>query len=199
MGRTIIGIRTVLGGLVGGLVLYLVSLLFWNTPLKALAYSSVDDATNAQLQAALAQGLTRNGTGTYHIPSADTAQGTVLHGQGPIATVHFNTGGFATTDSGTLVTGLLLALITGILIALGLTFAGVRTFGERVRIVILLAIAATLYLDIGQAVTNHYGIGFFFYSFLCDAIGLSFAGVVIARWFMPGASHVAEKPTVTRL
>ncbi|TVV71356.1 hypothetical protein [Sphingomonas solaris] len=187
MGRTFIGIRTVIGGLAGGGVLYLVGFLFWGTPLSTLAFSKVDDAANAQLQAALAQGLTQSGTGTYHIPWPSSPQGTVLHGRGPIATIHFNTQGFAPVDSASLLTGLVLALITGVLIALGLTFAGVRTFGERVRIVVLLSLAATLYLDIGQPVFNHYGAGYFIYTFVADVLGLSAAGIVIARWFMSGA------------
>jgi hypothetical protein len=197
VGSALIGAKTVAGGLAGGAALYLVGFLFWGTPLSALAFSTVDDATNAQLQAALGQALTQTGTGTYHIPWPATPQGTVLHGQGPIATIHYNTHGFAAMDSPSLLTGLILALITGIIIALALGFAGLRTFSERARIVVLFALAATAYLDLGQPIFNHYGWGYFIFAFLGDFVGLSAAGLVIARWFLPKAG-VAADPAATR-
>lgn len=58
MGSALIGAKTVIGGLAGGAALYLVGFLFWGTPLSAAAFSTADDATNAQLQAALGQALT---------------------------------------------------------------------------------------------------------------------------------------------
>ena len=95
-----------------------------------------------------------------------------------------------------LLTGLILALITGVMIALALSFAGLRTFGERARIVVLFALAATMYLDLGQPIFNHYGWGYFIFAFLADFIGLSAAGLVIARWFMP-KRRVAADPAAT--
>lgn len=180
-------IRTAIGGLAGGIVLYLVGFLFWGTPLAGLAYKSIDETTSATLRGALAQGLTANGTGTYIIPNPATPAGTVLFGQGPIATVHFNTDGFPVIDPVSLFGGLLLALLTGLLIAAALRIVarGVATFRERSRVAILFALAITLYLDLGQPIFNHYGPGFFIYTFLGDFFGLAAAGLVIARWFLP--------------
>lgn len=179
--------RTVIGGLLGGLALYLVGFLFWGTPLSGLAFSAIDDNRSAALQAALAQNLTETGTGSYIVPSPATGQGTVLFGQGPIATVHFNTNGFPVVDSGALIAGLILALATGLLIALALhAVAGrVTDFASRARVAVLFALAATLYLDLGQPIFNHYGWGYFVYAFLADFIGLAVAGLVVARWFLP--------------
>ncbi len=197
MGGALIGAKTIVGGLIGGVVLYLVGFLFWGTPLSALAFSRVDDATNARLQAALAQGLTENGTGTYLVPSPGSDQGTVLFGRGPIATIHFNVSGFPVVDSGALISGLILALISGVLIALALGFAGGRSFAERARLVVLFALAVTLYLDLGQPIFNHYGWGYFVFSFLADFIGFAAAGLVISRWFLDNRVAVVE-PGVTR-
>ncbi len=183
--RAVVGARTLVGGLIGGAALYAVRFLFWETPLSNLGYSTVDDATNAQLQASLAQGLAAHGTGTYAVPWPGSGQGTVLYGQGPIALIHFNTAGFPVIDGGALISGLILALIAGVITALALTFAGVRTFGERARIVILFALAATLFVDLAQPIFGHYGWGFWIYSFVADFAALSVAGLVIARWFLP--------------
>ena len=92
MGSALIGAKTVIGGLVGRARRSIWSASSSGARRSARsAFSTVDDATNAQLQAALGQALTQTGTGTYHIPWPATPQGTVLHGQGPIATIHFNT------------------------------------------------------------------------------------------------------------
>lgn len=189
--------RTVLGGIVGGFALYLVGFLFWGTPLSKIAFSTVDDARSAAVQAALAQNLTENGTGTYVIPWPSTQQGTVLFGQGPVATVHFNIGGFPAVDTGALLAGLVLALITGLIIAFALRVIADRVpaFAERAKVALLFALAATLYLDIGQPIFNHYGWRYFVYLFLSDFIGLAVAGIVIAKWFLPReAIAAAESP-----
>ena len=186
--------RTVLGGIVGGFALYLVGFIFWGSPLSNLAFSTVDDARGAAVQTALAQNLTENGTGTYVIPWPATQQGTVLFGQGPVATVHFNTGGFPVVDTASLIAGLVLALITGLIIAFALKIVGDRVpgFAERAKVAVLFALAATLYLDIGQPIFNHYGWRYFIYLFLSDFIGLAVAGLVIAKWFLPRETIAAS-------
>lgn len=186
-------IRTVLGGLAGGLALYLVGFIFWGTPLSLLPFSTVDEARNAAVQTALAQNLTESGTGTYIIPWPATDQGTVLFGKGPIATVHFNTSGFPVMDTASLTAGFILALLTGIIVALALRIVGARVhgFAERAQVVILFSLAAALYFHLGQPIFNHYGWGYFVYLFLSDFIGLAAAGLVIAKWFLPRAATAA--------
>lgn len=180
-------IKLILGAIAGGIAQFLVGFIFWGTPLSRLAFSTAGEAENAAVQASLAQNLTVTGTGTYVVPWPDTAQGTTLFGQGPVATIHFNTGGFPAFDSGALVSGLILSIITAGLIGLALLgVAGrVTTLVERMKLVVLFSLAAVLYLHIGQPIFNHYGWGYFIYMGLCDLIGLVVAGLVIARWFLP--------------
>jgi hypothetical protein len=164
-----------------------VGFIFWGTPLSMLAFKTVDDSQGAALQAALAQALTVSGTGTYAIPNMATSQGTVLFGKGPIATIHFNVAGFPVVDSASLLGGLIMALITGLIIAVAMSGIAYRVtdFASRAKIAILFSLAASFYLDLGQPVFNHYGWGYFIYLFLSDAVGLSVASLVICRWFLP--------------
>lgn len=180
-------LRSAIGGLVGGLALYLVGFIFWGTPLVNLAYSNVEDGRSAAIQAVLAQYLTETGTGTYAVPWPGSDQGTILYGRGPIATIHFVTQGFPVVDTTALLWGLMLALLTGLLIAAALAAIAERVtqFADRVRLAVLFALAAALYIHIGQPLLNHYGWGYFIYAFVADFAGLSAAGIVVARWFLP--------------
>lgn len=187
--------RAIVGGLLGGLALYLVGFIFWGTPLAGLAFADAGEAQSAAVQLSMAQNLTSSGTGTYAIPNPSTASGSTLYGQGPIATVHFNSGGFAVVDTGSLVTGLIMALIVGVIIAVALSAIGdrVTNFVDRAKLVVLFALAITIWTWLGQPVFNHYGWGYFIYGFMADLIGLSAAGLITARWFLPRATYSPEQ------
>jgi hypothetical protein len=180
-------VRLVIGSIAGGIAQFIVGFLFWWTPLNRLAFKVVGDPANADLQAALARNLTANGTGTYAVPWTGTQQGTTLFGQGPIATIHFNIHGFPVTNSAALIGGLILAIVTAFLIALALHgIAGrVTTLAERIKLVVLFAVAAALYFHIGQPILHPFDWRYFLYLGISDALGFIAAGVVIARWFLP--------------
>lgn len=182
-------VKSLLGGLIGGIVLYLVGFIFWGTPLSLMAFSRVDEATNAQLQMALSQALGTSGTGVYAIPDPTHTASSTLYTQGPVSLVQFNTGGFPVMDTGALLSGFVLALVVGIIIALGLNAIADRVtdFASRAKVVIYGSLAATLWIIIGMPIFNHAPWGYHIFLFLSDFIGLAACGLVIARWFLPKA------------
>ncbi|MBZ9649516.1 hypothetical protein K9B33_18425 [Sphingobium sp. 3R8] len=173
-------VRTLVGGLLGGFAIFITGFIFWGTPLSALALSRTDEQASANLQAAMAQALTPTGTGVYVIPDPATAQGTILYGKGPVAQIFYNEGGFPVMDSGALIGGLILALVVGVLIALALRFA-LADFASRARASILFALAAVLWLHIGQAVFNHAPWGYILYLAFSDFVALALAGLIAAK------------------
>lgn len=173
-------VRTVIGGLLGGLAIFVTGFLFWGTPLSALALSRVGDQASANLQAAMAQALNATGTGVYVIPDPSTAQGTILYGRGPVAQIFYNSSGFPVMDGGALIGGLVLALAVGVVIALALRFA-LADFASRARVTILFALAAVLWLHIGQAVFNHAPWGYILYLAFSDFVALAAAGLIAAK------------------
>ena len=178
-------VRTLIGGLVGGLVLFVIGFIFWATPLGEIPFKTAGDPQNAAVQTALAQNLTATGTGTYTIPAHKSAQGAVLYAQGPIATVHFNTRGYSPDDMSMVVPGLILALVTGLLFAFGLHAAGAgRRFGELARLVVLVSLAYTSWQFLGSPIFNHYGWGYWIYAFVAESAAWISAGLVVA-WFLP--------------
>lgn len=173
-------VRTLIGGLLGGLVMYIIGFLFWGTPLSAIAFHRAGAQAGANLQAAMAQALTSSGTGVYVVPDPGTAQGTILYGRGPVATIFFNSAGFPVTDSGALIGGAILALVVGVMIALALRYVA-QDFSGRVRTTILFSLAAVLWLHIGQAVFNHAPWGYILYLALSNFVALALAGTIAAK------------------
>jgi len=184
--------RVLLGGLLGGFAMWLIGFLFWGTPLSRLALSNAGDPGSAAVQAALAQQLGPLGTGAYPIPWPGTPAGTVAYGQGPIAMVLFNSSGFANPDMGALVGGLILAMVCALLLAVALRMVSSnRTFGERMRLVALVAIAFTAYSQLGQPIFNHAPTGYFVYTWISEVVGWLAAGAIVAR-LLPFAATSAR-------
>ena len=185
--------KTLLGGLLGGVAMYVVGFIFWGTPLSKLAFNHLGEAQTAATQLALAENLSPTGTGAYLIPAPYTAAGSVLYGKGPVAIVHFNTAGFAPVDTATLGLGFFVALVTGLLIAfaLGSVASRVTDFASRARLAVLFALAITVYIEIGHPIFDHFGWGYWIFLWLSDFISLSVAGLIVARWFLPKEVRVS--------
>lgn len=187
--------RTILGGLIGGVILFVVGFIFWATPLSEIAHKRTGDNESAAVQLALARNLTQaGGTGTYIIPNSGTAQGTVLYGQGPVATVHFNTDGFPVDDMSMILVGFIFALVSGLIMAFGLSAVSDRGFPAMARLVILFSLAVTTWTILAQPVFNHFGWTYWVYSFIAETMALLLAGLAIARWLVPARSAASTRP-----
>jgi hypothetical protein len=177
--------RLLLGGVLGGLAMWFVGFIFWGTPLGLIALSGTDDATSAELQAALSQHLGPLGTGAYPVPWIGTAMGTQLYGQGPTAMVFFNSSGFANPVTSALIGGLVLAILCSLLAAFAIRLAaGGLSFADRLKLIALVAVAVTAYSDLGQPVFNHMPWRYFIYLWVSDVASWVAAGAVIA-WALP--------------
>jgi hypothetical protein len=165
--------------------MWVVGFIFWGTPLNRLALSVAPDAANAAVQSTLARELGPTGTGVYTVPWPGTQIGSGLYAQGPVALVQFNAGGFPVVDGSSLIGGLILAVIAAVLIAFAIyRLAAPLSFGRRLTLVGLFAIAIPAYIHLGQIVFNHAPSSYFIYSFVCDMLSFLAAGAVIA-WMLP--------------
>ena len=188
-------VRSFIGGLVAGIVMFFIGFVFWGTPLSEVAFNKANDSDSAVVQNALAQGLTRTGTGTYLIPTPSTPQGTVAYGRGPIATIHFNTGGFAANDLSMMLPGLIFALVSGLLMSFGIAAVGrENSFAQIARLVIFFSLGCTGWTILAQPVFNNYGWTYWIYFFVSESLAFIAAGLVIARWFVPKDRPVTATP-----
>lgn len=188
-------IRILIGSILGGLLQFIVGFIFWGTPLSRLAFSVAGDPQNAAVQTALAQNLSVSGTGTYYVPWPDTAQGTILHGRGPVAMIFFNTGGFPQMLPSALIGGLILSIVAMLLLGLALHTVAARVddFTSRMKIVVFASVGVTLYSIVGQPVYNFFmPWGYWIYLAISLIVGFVAGGFVLARWFVPHAAPISR-------
>jgi hypothetical protein len=185
-------VRSFIGGLVAGVMMFFIGFAFWGTPLSTMAFNQANDTEAAAVQNAMRDNLTRSGTGTYQIPSPNTPAGTVAYGNGPIATVHFNTGRFAANDLSMMLPGLIFALISGLLMSFGIAAVSRENgFPQIARLVILFSLGITCWTILAQPVFNNFGWAYWIYFFVSEAVAFIVAGLIIARWFVPKGAMAA--------
>lgn len=179
-------IRILIGSVLGGIVQWLVGAIFWATPLGKLAFTSLGEAPTADLQTALARTLTPTGTGSYFIPSPETADGAVLMGKGPVGLVFFNAGGFAAMDWSALATGLVMSIV--MLLLVGVALSQVDGLTARLRALGLFAAATVLYFILAMPVYNYFlPWGWWIYLAVSDFLAFVAGGFILVRWFVPAA------------
>ena len=193
-------IRMILGAAASAVAMFIIGFIFFGPlGLHNLATGNLTDNQAAAVQQALAANLPA--TGTYFVPEAEeSAAQTVMYGQGPIATVHYNTAGFAAVDAATLGVGLafnfLIALVMGVAL-LGID-GRVQDFGSRARVAVILAVAGVAFTHLSEPIYYHHDWPYFIYVFVADGLMLAAAGLIIA-WILPrppaAAAEPAEAPT----
>ena len=182
--------RALIGAVAAAVAMFILGFLFFATPLNGIGTRSVPDAQAAAVQTALAQNLTE--TATYAVPSDATAGQTTLYGQGPIATIHYNAKGFAIGDPSTMIAGFIHMLVVAILLALALYIVSgyVASFTERVKLLVLGTLGATIFMRLGEPIWFHHDWGHAIYLFIADTVSLIVAGLIILK-LLPRARPAA--------
>ena len=190
-------IKLAIGSFVAAIAMFVTGFIFFATPLQFLATGpTLAQPQETKLQAAL--GANIPATGTYFVPQATTAEGAILYGKGPIATIHYNSGGFSAEDPGVILKGFIQELIICLLLAGALSTLDRRIpdFASRARIVVLFSLAASGLVTLGNPVWYHHDWVYAIYTFIAYAAMLIVAGLVIARWFLPVAAEMPAPSVV---
>lgn len=187
--------RMLLGSLAAAVAMFITGFVFFGSPLGNLAYGGTSEGQQAAIQLTLSQNLPE--TGTYQIPRADqSAATTVMYGKGPVATIHYNSKGFAATSNEQLLFGFLQEFIAVLLMGFALLgIAGrVLDFASRARLVALFSLSGAVLMNLGEPIWNHHDWGHFIYLFVGDTAMLVIGGLIIARWFLPRADQAGVSP-----
>jgi hypothetical protein len=173
--------RALVGAVAAAIAMFILGFLFFATPLASFGTKSLPDAQAQSVQSVLAQNLP--GTATYAIPSDTTPHQTSLYGRGPIATVHYNTNGYAVGDAATMIGGFIHMLVVGLLMAVGISgLSGhVGPFRDRMRLLVLGVLGATLFMRLGEPIWYHHDWGHAIYLFVADSVSLIAAGFIILK------------------
>ena len=190
-------VRVIIGSAVAAIAMFIVGFIFFGpVGLSRLATVNLDDVQAATVRQTLSANLPR--TGTYFVPDPERSpQQTVMYGQGPIATIHYNTDGFAANSSTSLAGGLVFNFIVALLIGLALIGIDRRVpdFASRARVAVIIAVAAAGYTHLGEPIYYHHDWAHFIYLFVADSAALAAAGLVVA-WFLPAPrAGPADAPT----
>ena len=185
-------IRVIFGGAVAAIAMFVIGFIFFGPlGLLNLATASVGDIEAAAVQQTLAANLPR--TGTYFVPAPESsAAQTVMYGRGPVATIHYNTGGFAAMDPGTLVVGLVFNFIIALIMGLALLGIDSRVpdLGSRAKTASILAVAGVAFSHLSEPIYYRHDWPYFIYVFVADSLMLVAAGIILA-WFLPRAQAAA--------
>ncbi len=184
-------IKLMFGSLVAAIAMFLAAFLYFAGPIAQAGFHSANENQNAVIQAALNANLSE--TGTYLVPEPTTQTGTILYGNGPVATIHFNTGGFPVDSADGMLWGFVLYLVAAVLMAGALSQLDRRVpdFKSRGFIVIGFALAATTLNVLGDPIFMHQDWRYAIFSFVGDVLILCVGGLILARWFLPKAAELA--------
>lgn len=190
-------LRVIIGSAVASVAMLILGFIFFASGLQNLASRNLADVPAGAVRQTLSANLPA--TGTYLVPNPEgSAAQTVMYGQGPIATIHYNTNGFAASDPGPLVLGLVLNFVVALLIGTALIGIDRRVpdFGSRARVAVMIAVAASAFTHLGEPIYWHHDWPHFLYVFIADSLALAAAGVIVA-WFLPSSDRhaPAEAPT----
>jgi hypothetical protein len=189
-------IRMILGAALSAVAMFVIGFIFFGpTGLSNVAIKSVDDVPAAAISSVLSANLPA--TGTYMIPNDQNSPAqTAMYGNGPVATVHYNTAGFvAGGDPTTLGTGFVFNFIIALLI--GLAMVGidgrVSDFGSRARVAVLIALAGVGFAHLSEPIYYHHDWPYFIYVFVADGLMLTAVGLIFA-WILPRPAASAAAP-----
>lgn len=179
-------IRVIWGSLVAAIAMFIIGFIFFGPlGLSTLATKSIDDAPALAIQQTLKANLPQ--TGTYMVPNDGKSAGqTSMYGNGPIATVHYNSSGFvAGMDPATLGKGFVFNFAIALLIGLALIGIDgrVQDFGSRARVAAIIGISGAAFVNLAEPIYYHHDWPHFLYAFIADALMLAAAGVIVA-WFL---------------
>jgi hypothetical protein len=194
-------IRIIWGSFVAAIAMFVIGFVFFGPlGLNSLATRSVDDAPARAIQQVLKANLPQ--TGTYMIPN-DTRSNeqTAMYGNGPIATVHYNSGGFvAAMDPATIGKGFVFNFAIALLIGLALIGIDGRVTdsGSRARVAAIIGVAGSAFVHLGEPLYYHHDWPHFLYAFIADGLMLAAAGVIVAWFLKPAPEQAVAATTDTR-
>jgi hypothetical protein len=178
-------IKMILGAALSAVAMFVIGFIFWGpTGLSSIAVRSLDDTRAAAVSSVLSANVPANGT--YLVPNdRESPAQTAMYGNGPIATVHYNSSGFVADPT---VFGVGLIFNFAIALLIGLAMVGidgrVTDFGSRARVAVLIALAGSGFVQLSEPIYWHHDWAYAIYAFVADGLMLAAAGLIFA-WILP--------------
>jgi hypothetical protein len=186
-------IKLIFGSLIAAVAMFLAAFIYFAGPIGEAGFARAGENESAIIQQALKTNLGSGGTGTYVIPYPGTQTGTTLYGNGPVATVHFNSNGFPLDSADGMIWGFALFLVAAVLMAAALSQLDRRVvdFKSRATIVICFGLAAATMMVLTDPIFQHWDWRYCIFAFVGNVFVFCVGGLILARWFMPVKAELA--------
>lgn len=187
-------LKMMFGALVAAVAMFVAGLLLYATPVARIGYGGFGDTKGAAIQAALARNSGE--TGTYVVPDPSTQAGSIAFATGPVALVHVQQQGGTQDIRSVMIRGFIQQYL--VCFILGWALMGidrrVPDYISRFKTVLLFAVATSAFIHLGTPIWFHLGWRFFIFRFVADALILTLAGAILARWFLPVSAIMPGEP-----
>ncbi len=175
--------------LVSGILLATIAAFFWGflywgaNPLPYSVWKQTNDDQAAQQ--ALREHFPESST--YYLPGMYNDEETLsrLSEAGPVGFVHISLEGRPVMQPDTMIQGFLLILVTVVIAALILQLAALPTYGQRLKLAVLVGLAGAVMIDFGQSVWWHISWAWKLQGAIYDFTVWVVIGLVLAKFIRP--------------
>ncbi len=167
----------VVGSLFAAVLMFIIGFVLMGL-LGSAAYTPASPQSAAALQAALRDNLTA--TGTYAVPDPWTAEGEAAWMAGPAAVIRHVASGDSPGVAQSMVGGFVDMFVAALLMGVGLAAIG-GDFRGRARLVVCFALAAGVFMHLGEVAWMGFDWRYSLYVFMSDVLMFIAGGLVLAR------------------
>jgi hypothetical protein len=166
----------VVGSLFAAVLMFIIGFVLMGL-LGSAAYTPASPQSAAALQAALRDNLTA--TGTYAVPDPWTAEGEAAWMAGPAAVIRHVASGDSPGVVQSIAGGFVDMFVAALLMGFGLAASG--NFRDRARLVVCFALAAGVFMHLGEVAWMGFDWRYSLYVFMSDVLMFIAGGLVLAR------------------
>lgn len=185
--------KLAIASLLAAVAMFIWGFVFWATGL-----SNPFNHLSAEASQAVVDGLKASITesGAYQLPDyyvVDQDEFVSRHKEGPIVTIFYQAAGADPQAPVKMLQGFLHYLVTAVVLAFVLkTVApGLAGYGDRLKLMVVIGLAATIYGNLGNPIWFHHDWGYHLSVALYDFVVYVIAGAVLA-YFITGEAEGAE-------
>lgn len=185
--------KLAVASLLAAVAMFIWGFAFWATGLSD-PFNHLSAGASRTVVGGLKASITESGA--YQLPdyyAVDEDEFVSRHKEGPIVTIFYQATGADPQSPVKLLQGFVHYLVTAVILAFVLKTAanGLAGYGDRLKLMIVIGLAATIYGNLGKPIWFHHDWGYHLSVGLYDFVAYVVTGAVLA-YFIKGEAEAAE-------